>query len=119
MVCYIVYIGISTLLCLSIYLHGKNILFVFSYTWLVNKVSIIIVILVVILGTICVLVFGACAKDPRLYRLPMPQYNYFGAGFGLMVICTLAAGFCFAFIIGDIKITGRSKDYEDDHRRKQ
>lgn len=55
-------------------------------------------------GLICVLIFGACAKDPQLYRLPMPQYNYFGAGFGLMIISTITSGFVFAFQLGHMSV---------------
>jgi len=51
-----------------------------------------------------VLIFGACAKDPQLYRLPMPQYNYFGAGFGLMIISTITSGFVFAFQLGHMSV---------------
>ena len=39
-----------------------------------------------------------------MYRLPMPQYNYFGAGFGLMIISTVTAGFVFAFQLGHMSV---------------
>lgn len=74
-------------------------------------------ILVVITSGICVMIFGACARDPRQYRLPMPQYNYLGAGFGMMILCCLFAGFCFAFVIGDINTSRREEEENEKYRR--
>jgi len=51
---------------------------------------------------LCIILFGACAKDPRMYRLPMPQYNYFGASFAFIIIACLLSGFGFAFHLGEI-----------------
>jgi len=37
-----------------------------------------------------------------MYRLPMPQYNYFGASFAFIIIACLLSGFGFAFHLGEI-----------------
>lgn len=73
--------------------------------------------IIALCGLLCVVIFGACAKDPQLYRLPMPQYNYFGAGFALMIICVLSAGFCVSFLIGAISESNDSKENNSKYRQ--
>ncbi|XP_067944867.1 uncharacterized protein [Watersipora subatra] len=83
-----------------------------------NIVGAIFALITVLTSALSVIIFGACAKDPQQYRLPMPQYNYFGASFGMMILCCLSAGFCFAFALSEMTLLQDEKEEDEKYRRR-